>query len=140
MPEKTGVIGKIHVTDGEPDGFQFKGERDWYNPSIVDYRSTPFEWPQAKEGDEVRIEFTTTDKGKRYFSVLQVIQKGEPEPAASSNSASSRDRSIEKQVALKAAVELALGAWSKGDQGETWENIVGRVVYAFQEFVEGMGE
>lgn len=75
-------------------GVKLEGREDWLNFSKPEYRGQPWQTPAV--GDNVRL----TLSGK-FVKTCEVVAA-----AASSPAASSRERSIERQVALKAAVEL----------------------------------
>lgn len=77
-------------------GIKLEGRDDWLNFSKPEYRDQPWQTPAV--GDNVRL----TLSGK-FVKTCEVL--GGP-AAASPAAGSSRERSIERQVALKAAVEL----------------------------------
>jgi len=133
-PSTLPISGKVSARS--PYGVQLEGgpEDGWYNLSKPEYRDEPWEWDDVQKGDWVEM---MVSGGKWIKSiVLTEPPTGEPMVQPPSNEAgwvpnemkddpfegmegvearprnpiaTDRERSIQRQVALKAAVEFVVG-------------------------------
>ena len=131
------ITGK--VTARSKYGIMLDDDETWINASDAEYRGEPWEWDDVQKGDWVTI----TRSGK-YFKSITLIEPptGEsmvsrPDPiqedldpfegleaeglhhAPRSPIATARDDSIQRQVALYAAVQLAVGMRGVVIEGQT---------------------
>jgi len=138
MPKTTAKPSALpisgQVSARSPYGVQLEGgpEDGWYNLSKPEYRDEPWEWDDVQKGDWVEmtvsggkwiksIALTEPPTGEPMVVPFEKVdgQEDEPDPFEGMEGvaetrphnpiATDRERSIQRQVALKAAVELAIG-------------------------------
>ena len=128
-PSALPITGK--VTARSPYGIKIDDIEDWFNFSKPEYRETPWEADDVQKGDYVDMKVSGT-----FIKSIALVEPptGEsmvgdfpPEEDAFEGTGTSprrspiateREQSIQKQVALKAAVELALGMAGLGVEGQ----------------------
>ena len=139
-PSALPVTGR--VTARSPYGIKIDDIEDWFNFSKPEYRETPWEADDVQKGDYVDMKVSGTfiksialvepptqesmiEEGMvsaagglvRHEMAAQDPFEGiETEPARSPV-ATARDESIQRQVALYAAVQLAVGMQGKAPEG-----------------------
>ena len=138
-PSALPVTGR--VTARSPYGIKIDDIEDWFNFSKPEYRETPWEADDVQKGDYVDMKVSGTfiksialvepPTGERMVNELGEWERPtsrdrppedgpfegiETEPARSPV-ATARDESIQRQVALYAAVQLAVGMQGKIPEG-----------------------
>lgn len=118
---KTGKIKKKSVRQEDNwsrYSFQLEGQEDWF--SVIVNKGTPEDFinklDRLAEGQEVSFEVEEkTSGGKRFLNIKSIELKQTTRPAATGKNPDERS-SIERQTALKAAVEFVAAIYGKDYQ------------------------
>lgn len=136
-PSALPISGQVSAR--APKGILLEGgqEGEWYNISLPEWRGQPWEWDDVQKGDWVEMMVSASATG-RWIKSIALTEPPTREPMVQPPSneagwgpnemkddpfegmegvevrprnpiATDRERSIQRQVALKAAVELAVG-------------------------------
>jgi len=157
MPKASSLTYEVRVTAKSPYGIKADDGEEWLNWSLEKYREEPWEADDVQKGDWVQI--------KRSGNFIKSIQLVDPpaeegmvrrgseneedafegmelepiESRARNPIATEREQSIQKQVALKCAVELALGML--GPEGQKAGPInAAWVVAVYKQFAAALNE
>ena len=131
MPKSTApaalpISGKVKARSEY--GIKIEGIEDWLNWSKIEYRKEPWEADEVQVGDWVNLEVSgkyiksiclvEPPTGERMVRPEDPFEGLETEPAKRNPIATDREQSIQKQVALKCAVELAIGMAGPPPEGQ----------------------
>ena len=142
MPKKSAAPSALpisgKVTARSPYGIKIEGIEDWLNFSKPEYRKEPWEADDVTKGDWVDM-----DVSGNFIKSIQIIDEPtgermvsdplaggktvapedpfegiETEPRPRSPIVAAREQSIQNQVALKCAVELAIAMTGPAPEGQ----------------------
>jgi len=147
-PSSLPISGK--VTARSPYGIKIEGIEDWLNFSKPEYRKDPWEADDVQKDDWVQMDVSGT-----FIKSIVLVEPPADEPMVVESEednpfegmetqpkrsavALDREASIQRAVALKAAVELVVGM--AGGQIEWGPTIVGRVLETYRKFNEALGD
>jgi len=162
MPKATPLMIRGKVTAKSPYGIKMDGGEEWINFSKPEYREEPWEWEDVQKDDWVEIK-----RSGNFFKSICLVEPptGEPmvmpedpfegietEPPsdtagwvpremARSHIATDREQSIQRQVALKAAVELAIAMLGPVPEGQRAGPVnAAYVVAIYRQFRDALNE
>src|SRR3990167_9182660 len=148
------------VTARSEFGIKIEGIEDWLNWSKEEYRKEPWEADDVQKGDWVNLEVSgkyiksiclvEAPSGKSMVVPFESVpgQEDEPDPFEGIETAPKRspiatdlEQSIQKQVALKAAVELVIGMAGPAPVGQIAGPInADYVIQIFRKFRNALNE
>ena len=163
MPKKSAAPSALpisgKVTARSPYGIKIEGIEDWLNWSKEEYRKEPWEADDVVKGDWVDM-----DVSGNFIKSIQIVDGptsepmvGGPEdelvmpedpfegmetqPPGRNPIVMSREQSIQNQVALKCAVELAIGMLGPVPEGQRVGPVnAAYVVAVYRQFRDALNE
>ena len=133
MPKATPLMIRGKVTAKSPYGIKMDGGEEWVNFSKPEYREEPWEWEDVQKDDWVEIK-----RSGNFFKSIALVEPPADGPMVMPEDplegvdlepdgtrvlqrnpiVTSREQSIQNQVALKCAVELAIGMLGPVPEGQ----------------------
>ena len=161
MPKKSAAPSALpisgQVTAKSPYGIKIEGIEDWLNFSKPEYRKAPWEADDVAKGDWVDM-----DVSGNFIKSIQIVDEptgesmvrpegaphlGEEDPFEGIETAqrnpivTAREQSIQNQVALKCAVELAIAMLGPVPEGQRAGPVnAAYVVAIYRQFRDALNE
>ena len=156
MPKATPLMIRGKVTAKSPYGIKLDGGEEWVNFSKPEYREEPWEWEDVQKDDWVEIK-----RSGNFFKSIALVEPpadgpmvmpedpfegGDLEPDGTrvlqrNPIVTSREQSIQNQVALKCAVELAIGMLGPVPEGQRVGPVnAAYVVAVYRQFRDALNE